>query len=27
LILGIFVYRINSLFTHINLSKLNTLKG
>jgi hydrogenase-4 component E len=27
LILGIFVYRINSLFTHININKLNTLKG
>ena len=27
IILGMFVYRINRLFTHINLDKLNTLKG
>jgi len=27
IILGMFVYRIKSLFTHINLDKLNTLKG
>jgi len=27
LILGMFVYRINTLFTHIDVDKLNTLKG
>jgi hydrogenase-4 component E len=26
-ILGMFVYRINKLFTHINVSKLQELKG
>ena len=27
MILGVFVYRINSLFTHIDVDKLNELKG
>ncbi|MFH1074784.1 MAG: NADH-quinone oxidoreductase subunit K, partial [Candidatus Firestonebacteria bacterium] len=27
IILGVFVYRINSLFTHIDTDKLNELKG
>jgi hydrogenase-4 component E len=27
IILGIFVYRINKLFTHINVTKLTGLKG
>jgi len=27
LIMGIFVYRINKLFTHIDVNKLSQLKG
>jgi hydrogenase-4 membrane subunit HyfE len=27
IIMGLFVYRINKLFTHIDVSKLSALKG
>jgi hydrogenase-4 membrane subunit HyfE len=27
IIMGIFVYRINKLFTHIDVNKLSSLKG